>query len=500
MKSEKKNPLEEGLRIRKIADKNTLVIFGATGDLTKRKLMPALFSLFKQGFIPKEFDIIAFARSENSDDSFRKAVEKTIASEETSSDSIEHFLERISYFRGAYSEADDFKRLKSRLEEIDNNVLYYLATPPSAFDNIIHNLGAVDMTFLQDHWTRVIIEKPFGHDLDSARMLNGSIQKVFNEDQVYRIDHYLGKETVQNLLVFRFANTIFEPIWNRRYIDHIQITVSEKIGIEGRGGFFEETGILRDIVQNHMMQLMCLVAMEPPSTTEPNAIRDEKVKVLHAVRSLGPDIDENVKRGQYTEGSIDGNNVKGYRDEENVSPQSKTETYVALRLMIENWRWAGVPFYLRCGKRLPKKVTEIAIYFKKPPLLMFGHNVEKEAVANVLTVTIQPDEGISLSFDSKIPGYRTRIRPVTMEFRYGTSFGQVPPDAYERLLLDAMIGDPTLFTRADENEQAWKIIDPILSQWQEDSDIPVHSYSAGSWGPKKVDNWIEKQGRLWRRL
>ncbi len=495
------SPLQEGLRIRKIADENTLVIFGATGDLTKRKLMPSLFSLFQQGFIPKNFAILAFARSENSDNSYRNEIKTSLQGHaDSSDDSIDPFLQRLFYFRGAYDDAKAFEDLKKRLDKLDNNVLFYLATPPSAFEDIIDNLGAADLASFKGHWTRIIIEKPFGRNLESAHILNQSIQGVFREDQIYRIDHYLGKETVQNLLVFRFANSIFEPIWNRRYIDHVQITVSEKIGIEGRGGFFEETGILRDIVQNHMMQLLCLVAMEPPSSTEPNAVRDEKVKVLQAVKPFTDDIGQDVMRAQYSEGSIDGNKVRGYPEEESVSSQSKTETYVAMRLLLENWRWAGVPFYLRCGKRLPKKITEIAINFRKPPLLMFGHGVAKEAIANVLTVTIQPNEGISLSFDSKIPGYRNQIRPVTMEFRYGTSFGDVPPEAYERLLLDAMIGDPTLFTRADENEQAWRIIDPVLQTWQNDSGTPLYQYRAGSWGPGEVDEWIEGHGRVWRRL
>ncbi len=504
------NPLRAGMRLQSTPRAASLIILGATGDLTRRKLMPALFSLFKQGLLPSDFTIIGFARRPKTNEEFRQdmrnALNQFSASAPGEPVAVERFLENVHYHRGDFTDQKAYESLAQLLDSRKEsnsaaNKIFYLATPPSQYEAIIANLG---LAHLNENpaggWTRIIIEKPFGRDLESASALNKAARSVFQENQIYRIDHYLGKETVQNLLVFRFANGIFEPIWNRRYVDHVQITVAESIGVEGRGRFFEETGILRDIVQNHMMQLLCLVAMEPPSTFKANAVRDEKVKVLHAVRPITEEqVEQLTVRGQYAAGSLFGAQKPGYLQEDGVSPDSTTETYAALKLELNNWRWAGVPFYLRAGKRLPKRVTEIAIYFREAPLQIFGPQAEEEAVPNVLALNIQPDEGISLRFDSKVPGPSGLIRPVTMDFRYGTSFGEVTPDAYERLLLDAWLGDSTLFTRADENEIAWDIVTPILNTWA-NSSRKLPQYLIGTWGPKEADEFIKRDGRRWRRL
>ncbi|MBN2000172.1 glucose-6-phosphate dehydrogenase [candidate division KSB1 bacterium] len=494
-----KNPLRELTPSRSASDSATLVIFGATGDLTARKLMPALYSLFCQDLLPGDFKIVGFARRPKTSEIFRNEIASYLQNLNKGS-RLDSFLSAVHYHRGDYTLAESHVGLKKKLEKFGHNRLFYLATPPSQYESIITNLGTAQLAATAGGWIRVIIEKPFGHDVKRSGELNRFIARVFNENQIYRIDHYLGKETVQNILVFRLANGIFEPIWNRRYVDHVQITVAEKVGVEGRGRFFEETGILRDIVQNHMLQLLCLTAMEPPSTFDANAVRDEKVKVLQSIRAIEIDQVENTTvRAQYAAGSMDGIMKKGYLQEEGVDPLSSTETFTALQLYPDNWRWAGVPFYLRTGKRLPKRVTEISIYFKDAPLKIFGKRAD-DVKPNVLTLNIQPDEGISLRFDSKVPGQGGKIRPVTMDFRYGTSFGVDPPDAYERLLLDALLGDSTLFTRADESENAWRIIQPILDYWQNYKKKPLPQYNIGTWGPAEAAKLLKRSGRRWRRL
>jgi glucose-6-phosphate 1-dehydrogenase len=506
------NPFRAGMRLGKSPQPNTLVIFGATGDLTHRKLLPALYSLFRQRLLPGEINIVGFARREKSTEEFRRdvaeAIDKSGPSPQDDNESKERFLQRVDYVQGQYVDPADFHRLYQFLNKnkdgaaMPANTLFYLATPPSQYEPIIKNLGESGLNRNENGlWTRCIIEKPFGQDLESARRLNRTATGVFSESQLFRIDHYLGKETVQNLLVLRFANGIFEPIWNRRYVDNIQITVAESIGVEDRGKFYEETGILRDIVQNHILQLLCLVAMEPPSTFIADAVRDEKVKVLRAVKPISESAVGQVSvRGQYAAGSLLGEHHVGYLEEEGVSSDSTTETYVALRLELNNWRWAGVPFYVRTAKRLPKRITEIAIQFKDAPLQIFGPDVEEEASPNTLALNIQPDEGISLRFDSKVPGPVNHIRPVSMDFRYGTSFGESPPDAYERLLLDAMLGDSTLFTRNDENEIAWTIMTPILEAWRKSGAKKIPQYAIGTWGPEEAEELIRRDGRKWRRL
>jgi glucose-6-phosphate 1-dehydrogenase len=505
------NPLRQGLRLTRLPQACTLIIFGATGDLTHRKLLPALFRLYANGLLPADFSVIGFARRPKTDAEFRREIETAIFKDAPAESSLraawERFSGNITYMQGDFSRLQAHKDLSQRLESherekgLQGNRLFYLATPPSQYEGIIRNLGSAQLAQQERGWTRIIIEKPYGQDLDSARELNRIVSEVFREEQVYRIDHYLGKETVQNILVFRFANSIFEPIWNRRYVEHVQITVAESIGLEGRGRFFEETGTLRDVVQNHILQILTLVAMEPPSAFDANAVRDEKVKVLKAIQPISQEnVERDVIRGQYAGGSLYGEKKTGYLKEEGVNPNSGTETFVAMKILLHNWRWAGVPFYLRTGKRLPKKITEIAIFFKSAPLLIFGPEAVEEAKPNVLALSIQPDEGISLSFDSKIPGAASRIRPVTMDFRYGTSFGETPPEAYERLLLDAMIGDATLFTRADETEIAWQIITPILQCWEECKGSALPQYPVGTWGPKEAEELIKRDGLKWRKL
>jgi glucose-6-phosphate 1-dehydrogenase len=416
---------------------------------------------------------------------------------------------RMRYLQGAYDNEEDFRRLAGQLAEVDTtlhtggNRLFYLATPPSAFQEIVSGLAGAGLQAAGagGRWARLLVEKPFGRDLASARALNAAAHRAFDERSIFRIDHYLGKETVQNLLVFRFANGIFEPLWNQKYVDHVQITVAEVIGVEGRGSYFEEAGIVRDIVQNHMFQLLCLIGMEPPVSLDADAVRDEKVKVLRALRPLAPEkVESCTVRGQYGPGSAGGKPVPGYLREKGVAPGSRTETYVAHRLHVDNWRWAGVPFYLRAGKRLPKRVTEVALQFRDVPHRLFRAGPDDRMVPNTLVLRIQPQEGISLKFDAKVPGSKPQIEPVSMEFLYGSAWGMDPPEAYERLLLDAMLGDSTLFIRADEVEASWRFVDRIHEGWSREPVSPPGSYPAGTWGPPGADALIRRDGRAWRRL
>jgi glucose-6-phosphate 1-dehydrogenase len=479
--------------------------------------VPALYNLARAGHLPAEFAVVGFARSAGDDAAFRQELREGV--EEFSrtgidSETWESFAQGLTSLRAGYDDPDGYRRLAERLEALDQergttgNRLFYLATPPNVTAGIATQLGAAGLVRPpgdEGPWSRIVIEKPFGHDLDSAHALNEAVGAVFDESQVFRIDHYLGKETVQNILVLRFANALFEPIWNGTQIDHVQITVAESVGVEGRGGYFEQSGILRDMVQNHLLQLLCLVAMEPPVALEADAIRGEKVQVLRALRPIRSDqAAENTVRGQYGPGWVLGKEVPGYRQEEGVSPTSTVETYAALRVWIDNWRWAGVPFYLRAGKRLPKRTTEIAIQFKAVPRILFNRDPDAPLEPNVLSLRIQPNEGIALRIGVKVPGYASRIQPVTMDFGYGAAFGVEPPEAYERLILDALLGDSTLFTRRDEVEAQWQFITPILEGWAgskgPEGPPELAEYEAGTWGPAAADALLLGDGRAWRRL
>lgn len=508
------NPIEETNKVRKIAEPCLMVIFGATGDLTGRKLFPALYNLALDGQLPSHFACIGFARRDKDNEMFRKemleAINQYSRIKPVDKELWETFSEQIYYHKSEFHEDEGYEKLNQLLKDLDKklgtkgNRLYYLSTQPSFFPLIIeklkeHNL-IYDYNQVHDKWSRVIIEKPFGHDLASAIKLQDDITKSLNEDQIYRIDHYLGKETVQNLMVLRFSNPFFESIWNNRYIDNVQITVSEEIGIGTRGKFWEEAGMLRDIVQNHMMQLLSLVAMEPPTSFKAKPIRDEKVKVVESIRPFPPkEIDKYVLRGQYGPGFINGKEVKGYRQEDNVDPKSNVETYVALELFIDNWRWSGVPFYLRAGKRLPKRATEIAITFKEIPNFLFQRQIKK-IEQNRLVIRIQPDEGVSLKMNCKVPGPITAVQPVKMDFRYGSYFGATPPEAYERLICDCMAGDNTLFARVDEVLASWRLFTPVLEKWA--SEIPKNfpNYQSGTWGPEDADLLLQRDGRKWRTI
>src|SRR3954469_21944928 len=499
------NPLREGLSTRAVPQPCSIVIFGATGDLTHRKLIPALYNLAADGELPPAVAIIGFARRPKNDDDFRKEMEESVRkfSRQAVRDEIwKTFSQSLSYHQSEFGDEAGYKSLGERLDKIDNergtrgNRLFYFAAGPDQFEIILKNLKAAGLNRAEEgSWARVIIEKPFGTDLASARELNRIVKDAFDESQTYRIDHFLGKETAQNILVLRFANAIFEPLWNTRYIDHVQITAAETLGVEGRAGYYDKSGALRDMVQNHLLQLLCLIAMEAPTDLAADSIRDEKVKVVRSLRRMvGEAVVENVVRGQYAEGAINGKPVAAYRKEQGVDPKSNIETYVALRLRIDDWRWADVPVYLRVGKRLPKSGTEISVHFKKAPPVLFN----KETVtldSNVLVVRIQPDEGISLRMQAKIPGTSLRIEPVKMDFHYGTSFGKPSPEAYERLLLDAMSGDATLFARRDEVEEAWAFIDPIEQEWQKAKAGQLYFYAAGSWGPDEADELLARDGR-----
>ena len=489
------------------AEKCIMVIFGAAGDLTKRLLIPSLHNLARSKLLPKEFAIVGFARAEMSTEDFRTKMSQEIQEFATGSVDAEAWdalVQRLYYISGNFEDAASYQRLRELLTTIDaecgtnGNYLYYLATASDFFSKIVQQLGDVGLTQESGNWRRVIIEKPFGHDLDSARTLNQNLGKVLSESQIYRIDHYLGKETVQNILVFRFGNGLFEPVWNRNYIDHIQITVAETVGVEGRGGFYEGTGALRDMVQNHLFQLLAMTAMEPPLSFEASALRDEKSKLLQAIEPLSPDeIRSQTVRGQYGEGTVKDKHMSAYRAEPRVAPDSNTETYAALKLMIDNWRWAGVPFYLRTGKAMPQRMSEIAIQFKRVPHLMFRQTSVERLTPNFLVLHIQPDEGISLQFGAKVPGPAVRMGGVEMDFHYHDYFGTQPSTGYETLLYDCMIGDATLFQRSDNVELGWGVVQPILDAWTTaPSNFP--NYTAGTWGPREADELLERDGRHWR--
>ncbi|MDP8991923.1 MAG: glucose-6-phosphate dehydrogenase [Actinomycetota bacterium] len=497
------NPLLEGLETDRRAPPCVLVVYGASGDLTSRKILPAIEQLHKRRQLPGGFAVVGTARTEMDDDDFRAMCLKSVPD---AAPGWEELVRGFRYVAGDYTATDTFDRLKEVLTEVDDqrgtsgNRVHYLATIPALFDDIARALGREDMNTpkFEGSFVRVVCEKPYGRDLASARELDDAMHSAFSEDQIYRIDHYLGKETVQNTLALRFANTFFEPLWSRQHIDHVQVTVAESVGVGSRAGFYETAGALRDIVQNHVLQVLAVCSMEPPATLDPTGVRDEKVKALRAIRPWDPDdVVHHVVRAQYAPGWAEGEQVKGYRDEQGVASDSTTETFVALRLEIDNWRWAGVPFYVRTGKRLPKRVTEVAFTFKPVPHLPFPTRDSRGLSPNALVLRIQPDEGITLRFGAKVPGGSFEVRDVLMDFSYGASFLEDTPDAYERLLLDAMVGDPTLFIRADEVEQAWKICDPILEAWQDPS-YPVATYEAGSWGPKEADLLLQRDGRKWR--
>ncbi|MGI8413682.1 MAG: glucose-6-phosphate dehydrogenase [Solirubrobacteraceae bacterium] len=501
------NPLVEGLE-RLPVHPTALVIFGATGDLAHRKLLPALYNLAHEGALPERFALIGIARREQSDEDFRAATRESIARFSRTPpdpDVLSGLIADMRYVSGGFDDDRVYGVLDSALADFDRQAgyaldrVFYLSTAPEFFPVIAEKLGAAGLNRCERAQTRLVVEKPFGYDLSSARALNAEVLGVFEESQVFRIDHYLGKETVQNLIALRFANALFEPVWNRNFIDHVEITAAEDIGIGGRAGYYEGAGALRDLVQNHMLQLLALLTMEPPASFEANRLRDEKVKVLEAILPPNPrDVGAMAMRAQYGPGLCAGGRVPGYRDEDGVASDTRTETYAALRLHVSNWRWAGVPFYLRTGKRLARKVTEIAVTLKPVPHLAFRSSGSVGVQANQIVLTVQPDEGVSVSLGAKIPGARMRIRPVNMEFRYGTSFVSQSPEAYERLILDAMRGDATLFTRNDEIEALWGIIDPILTAWHEDTSSAIAQYPAGSPGPPQAADLLD--GRNWRRL
>ena len=492
----------------KAADPCVMVLFGAAGDLTKRKLVPALFNLVKARLLPKDFAVVGVSVDDLNLEQFRNQVTGFLHPEDRGTEAWEWFTQRLYYQRGDFADSETYATLGDRLSDLNRerqtqgNYLFYLATAPKFFAPIIQQLGRAGMSNQENgRWRRVVIEKPFGHDLESAKSLNREIKSVLNENQIYRIDHYLGKETVQNIMVFRFDNAIFEPIWNRRYIDHVQITNAETVGVEQRGGYFDSAGTLRDMVPNHMMQLLSLTAMEPPASLQADAVRNEQAKVLRAVQPLdSEDVLHRSVRGQYGEGSSNGERVSGYRAEPGVSPESRTETFLALKLNIDNWRWAGVPFYLRTGKRLAKRHTEITIQFKRTPFEVFHKAPLHTSHTNTLVIQIQPVEGISLSFGAKIPGAVLRVGSVDMSFEYSKYFGADAYTGYEVLLYDCMIGDATLFQRADMVEAGWSVVDPVLDVWKALPPRRFPNYAAGTWGPKDADQLLERDEREWRKI
>jgi glucose-6-phosphate 1-dehydrogenase len=503
------NPLREGLSSRAMPEPCAVVIFGATGDLTHRKLVPALYNVAADGALPPAVSVVGFARRDKTNEVFRKELEEAarkFSRQKISDDLWAAFASSIFYHRSEFDALEGYQALAKRLDELDGqrgtrgNRLFYLSAGPDQFPVILENLRKSGLNRARSgSWARVIVEKPFGTDLPSAQRLNELVKEAFSEKDTFRIDHYLGKETAQNIMVMRFANAIFEQLWNARYIDHVQITASEALGVEGRAGYYDKSGALRDMVQNHLLQLLCLTAMEPPAGLDANAIRDEKVKVLKSLRPIrGEDVRKHVVRAQYGAGTVNGKRVPAYRDEQNIKPESVTETYVALHINVDNWRWAGVPFFVRVGKRLPKASTEIAIQFKAAPPVLF-HADGQTIDSNALVVRIQPDEGVALRMSAKMPGSSLRIEPVKMDFHYGTSFGKATPEAYERLLLDAMSGDATLFARRDEVEEAWKFVDAIRATWDENPE-DLALYAAGTWGPTEADELLKRNSATWRRL
>lgn len=506
------HPLEEGTQSHRVADPCAMVIFGATGDLTARKLMPALYNLAREGQLPSHFALVAFARRQISTEAFREQMREAVATFSRVKDIDEalwhNFSSHIFYHQSNFDDPEGYVELQKKLRSIDNelgtrgNRIYYLSTQPSYFPVVVeqlHETGLVyDSRQEKERWSRVIIEKPFGHDEKSARALQAHVCKYLDEEQIFRIDHYLGKETVQNLLTFRFGNSIFESLWNNHHIENVQITCGEELGIGTRGRFFEEAGLLRDIVQNHVMQLLSLVAMEPPVNLDADSIRDEKVKVLKSLRPIPmSEFHEYCVRGQYAPGFIDGEPVKGYREEDNVDPNSFVETFAALKIHVDNWRWAGVPFYIRSGKRLPKRCTEIAVTFKAVPNILFYQN-SRWSDTNVLSIRIQPDEGISLRMNCKVPGMNNTTQPVKMDFRHGAYFGAQPPEAYERLIADCIHGDSTLFARGDEVLCSWELLSPVLERWAEAAPADFPNYPAGTWGPRAADALLARAGHHWR--
>ncbi|MEO6121259.1 MAG: glucose-6-phosphate dehydrogenase [Acidimicrobiales bacterium] len=497
------NPLLEDLEVERRAPPCILVVFGASGDLTSRKLVPALAALAANRQLSARFSVVGVARTAMTDEEFRA---KMLEAVPKPSATWERLVGGFRYVSGDYTEADTFDRLRTVLAEIDadlgtgGNRVHYLATVPEVFAGIAASMAEHGFNTPVDGggFVRMVVEKPFGRDLASALALDEQLHAAFHEEQIYRIDHYLGKETVQNVLALRFANSIFEPVWNRQYVDHVQITVAESLGVGHRGGFYETAGALRDIVQNHVLQVLALTVMEPPATMDAKGIRDEKVKALRAVDILTPDeVATEVVRAQYGPGWVEGEEVGGYRAEADVAPDSCTETYLGMRVRVDNWRWAGVPFYLRTGKRLPKRMTEVAMEFQRVPHLPFGSTGSEALGPNALVLRIQPDEGITLRFGAKVPGQAFRLRSVSMDFSYGAAFLEQAPDAYERLLLDAMVGDPTLFIRADEVEQAWRVVAPIQEAWAADT-TPLATYAAGTWGPAEADTLLHQDRRSWR--
>ena len=488
-----------------------MVIFGATGDLTKRKLIPALLNLAQEEVLPKQFAIIGFAGNELTTEVFRKNLGAELpqfAHDPIDLKMWDWLSQRIYFVKGDFQDPEAYKRLQQQISEVEKlhntggNKFFYLAVAPRFFTPIVQQLGNAGLVKEENgKWARIIIEKPFGHDLESARLLNAELKKVLDEKQIYRIDHYLGKETVQNVMVFRFTNNIIEPLWNRNYVDHVQITASETVGVEHRGGFYETAGALRDMVPNHLFQLMTMTAMEPPISFDADEVRNKQAEVLHAIQPLAPeDVLTNMVRGQYGEGYIDGGHVVGYRQEPDVSPDSNTETFVALKLQIDNWRWAGVPFYLRTGKRLAKRATEIVIQFRRTPFVLFRNTAVKNLETNRLVIHIQPEEGISLSFGAKVPGSVMRLGLVNMDFDYKSYFGAEHGTGYERLLRDCMAGDATLFQRADMVEAGWSVIQPIIDVWHALPARGFPNYAAGSWGPVEAEELLERDGRSWRRI
>jgi len=495
------NPLLDGLRVRRRPDPCLLVIFGASGDLTSKKLIPALYSLAYRGLLPERFGIVGAARSEETDDAFRERMKQAVsehARDPFKQEVWDELAKGLRYVTLDFADARGEDALRDTLNELDSelgtlgNRVYYFAVPPSAIGTLVEEIAERRAA---EGWLRLIIEKPFGHDLSSARVLTAEIQEHFTESEVFRIDHYLGKETVQNMLALRFSNGIFEPIWNRQFIDHVQITVAESIGIEGRAGYYEQAGAIRDIFQNHLLQLVAITAMEPPIDFTADSVRNEKVKVLKAIHTPGP---KHVVRGQYGRGFVEGQEVVAYREEDGVAPGSMTDTFVAAKLFVDNWRWADTPFYVRMGKRLARRETTIAIQFKRAPHPPFEDGSSETLRPNVLLIHVQPNEGVSLAIGAKVPGQGMAIRTVHMDFLYGGAFREGLPDAYERLILDAMLGDATLFTRSDEIEEQWALVDAIVAFWQRDRPA-FPNYPAGTWGPAASDELLHRDGRSWRR-